>query len=120
MERIHGVWKTLNDATNASSVYVDHTRSTTILDTKYMFTNDYVHGYWDTQTLDVDTLFVVQAGDVVYLTFIRRSNDARQRNLVLGNRWGAANNFYFAFTPVPEPGMFIAALAGLGLFLRRK
>ena len=120
MERIHCVWKTLDNATNASSVYVDHTRGTTILDTKYMFTNDYVHGYWATETFDVDTPFAAQAGDVVYLTFIRRSDDARKRNLVMGNRWGAGNNFYIAFTPIPEPGMFIAALAGLGLLLRRK
>jgi hypothetical protein len=120
VEKIFVKWKTKSggNATNASNVYIDHTRGDTIVDTKYTFTNDYIHGYWDVATIDYTTPFTVLAGDVIYVSFVRRSDDAPENNLIYGSRWG--NNSYILFTPVPEPGMFIAALAGLGLFLRRK
>ena len=120
VEQIFIKWKTASSgsATNASNVYIDHVRGTSMLDTKYMFTNDYIHDYFGIDTIDVSTPFAVQAGDIIYISFVRRDNALFQNNLIFGSRWG--NDSYIVFTPVPEPGSVLALLAGLILLLRRR
>ena len=123
VESIFAKWhsKSTDTATNCISAYVDHTRGTTILDTKYMFTNDYTHNYWALEPINITTPFQVLAGDVVYFNFVRRPGAAFHLVQIFGTRWdGGANNAYIAFTPVPEPGLCIALIAGIALMLRRK
>ncbi len=118
VDKIYIRWKTFSYwfspwavQTNAANVYLDHVRGNTILNTLHIFTNNYTHDYWGpVSTIQVTTPFDVEAGDIIYISFIQRNIKAFNTYWIFGRRWDSGNNdSYIVFT-----SKFTPPLAGGG------